>query len=190
MKKEISDHIASAFFEKRVNQKTENSFSFFVFLSACVLVILIATGNYIISKKTMVKADPIQHLVLDKHDGPYILAFDFTRSSSKLVSLNIDMPDIDFGVFKQVRFRVKITNVVSGTLGSLKVGFVNKRRETSNRYISDIHSDWKQVSIPFSEFGKIYDWSRLDQMLFILEEWNLNLKKGELVIDQVEFSSN
>ncbi|PIZ83982.1 MAG: hypothetical protein COX96_06120, partial [Candidatus Omnitrophica bacterium CG_4_10_14_0_2_um_filter_44_9] len=99
-------------------------------------------------------------------------------------------PDIDLSNYKRLSFSIRLKDADTRQLGSVKVGLVNIRKETSSLYVSDINNSWKKLSLPFSDFGKIQDWTRPIKITFTLEEWNIFAKKGELLIDGVEFSKN
>jgi len=190
MKKEISDHLAKAFFDKKEKKKEDKSFVFYIVVSLLFVAVLLFVSGFL--SKPSLKGYYIrdEKLVFEKHDGPYILRFNFQDSSSKVETLVINIPDIDLTSYKRLSFSVRLKDADTRQLGSVKVGLVNIRKETSNLYLSDINNSWKKLSFPFSDFGKIQDWTRPTKILFTLEEWNTFAKRGELLIDGVEFSKN
>ena len=192
MKKEISDHIAKAFLETREprSQRQDNSFVFYIVLSVCIVALLVLgisffTGSGakgLFSKNTILR--------LESHDGPYSLKFDFNYTKSQASSLNIDLPDIDLKGFSSLGFKIRFKETDSPVAGNLKLSLVNKRKETSSLYFSQLNHSWKSIAVPLSSFGNIKDWSRLIGISFTVEPWNVNAKKGELLIDDIQFQKN
>lgn len=190
MKKEISDHLAKAFFDKKEKTKEDNSFIFYIAVSLLFVAVLLFVSGFL--SKPNLKGYYVrdEKLVFEKHDGPYVLSFNFGDSSSKIETLVINIPDIDLSSYKRLSFSIRLKDADTRQLGAVKVGLVNIRKESSSLYLSDINNSWKKLSLPFSDFGKIQDWTRLVKILFTLEEWNTFAKRGELLIDGVEFSKN
>jgi hypothetical protein len=190
MKKEISDHLAKAFFERKEKKKEDSSFIFYIAVSLLFVAGLLFVSGFL--SKPNIKGFYIcdEKLVFEKHDGPYVLSFNFKDSSTKIETLVINIPDIDFSTYKHLSFSIRLKDADTRQLGYVKVGLVNIRKETSSLYLSDINNSWKKLSLPFSDFGKIQDWTRPVKILFTLEEWNTFAKRGELLIDGVEFSKN
>lgn len=188
MKKEISDKIAQAFFDNKARKKKKNNLPL-VFVYA-VLGLIFCSFFMIRSLNSQGRNKNIQPLgsvIFEKPDGPYTLSFDFSNGLPKKVSLNIDIQDLNLEGYVVLKFRVKLKNSSFKKENCLKVGFVNSRHEVSYVYIKNIADAWKTVELKLSDFSKIYDWSQLEKLTFTLEEWNLGSKKGELLIDEVEF---
>ncbi|OIO36403.1 MAG: hypothetical protein AUJ74_02590 [Candidatus Omnitrophica bacterium CG1_02_44_16] len=190
MKKEVSDHLAKAFFDKRDTKKEDKSFIFYIAVSLLFVAVLLFVSGFLTKPNLKGYYIRDEKLVFEKHDGPYILNFNFRDSSSKIETLAINIPDIDLSNYKRLSFSIRLKDADTRQLGSVKVGLVNIRKETSSLYVSDINNSWKKLSLPFSDFGKIQDWTRPIKITFTLEEWNIFAKKGELLIDGVEFSKN
>lgn len=192
MKKEVCDHLAHVFLEKRPaqNQKKEKSFFYFLSLSLGLIAVFILGLTLWPRFAPKVLALKNEALRLERHDGPYHLKFDFTQSASSSATLDIEMPDVDLRHYKKIAFSVRLRDADARRLGTLKVSLVNKRRETSSHYISEVSSSWKKVVVPFSAFGKIQDWSHLNFLTFTLEPWNAISQKGRLLIDDIQFLTN
>lgn len=187
MKKEISDHLAKTFFDKKAEVKQGKN-TYFIIALTLFLLAGFGSAGYLLFKPTVwCVFDKGQHIIFEKHDGPYILNFDFTNAPSKQEGLKIDIPDIDLSGYKQLKFSVRVVSEIPQQLGSLKVGVVTKRQEISSLYISEINNSWKKVVVLFSDFKNISDWSGIAQLSFTLEEWNTNPKKGKLMVDSIEF---
>ncbi|MFH0877535.1 MAG: hypothetical protein V1863_04855 [Candidatus Omnitrophota bacterium] len=190
MKKEVSDHLARAFFDKGIRKKRDFNFFFFLVLSVLVVGVLVLTVSTLGSSKVRSLETSGVRWRLEKHDGPYVLNFDFTQVPSKIQSLEVDLPQVDLSGYNRLSFSVRLFNAREKELGALKVTLMNRRKESSHIYLSDITPSWQSHKLSLSQFGKIQDWSNLTQLVFSLEEWNLNPKKGQILIDAIEFSKN
>lgn len=192
MKKEISDHLAKAFFETkgRQNGSKEKNFLFYIAVSFGFLGVFVLGVTYLTNLPPLCLATRGESIKLERHDGPYSLKFDFSQSQSNVSVLNIDLPDIDLNKFHRLVFLIRLRKADNQRLGNLKVSLVNKRRETSSRYISEINPSWKKIVVPFSDFGRIGDLSGPVTLSFTLEPWNTYVKKGELLIDDIQFVKN
>jgi hypothetical protein len=190
MKKIVSDHLAAAFFEKKVPKKKNQQPLFYITLICCVLLILflIVFGGRLGRTRRIDIGG--QHILLEKHDGPYVLNFNFPDATTKVEALVIDVPDMGLSNYKFLKFSARLVDVDSSQKGTLCVGLTNRRNETSSFYISDINRSWKKIKVPFARFDKIHDWSGVFKLSFTLEEWNQSSKKGKLLVDGLEFSKN
>lgn len=190
MKKEVSEHLARTFLDNRSKKKSSRKPNFILLLSLC-LVISFVSALILLEKGGRGGISVLGHnIVLEKHDGPYILNFDLDDAPSKMQSLIIDLAPggIDVSRYDTLKFNIRVKDADVRQTGSIKVGLVNNRRETSSLYISDVKNSWKKVVVPFSDLRQIHDWSCLTQLFFSLEEWNLFPKKGQILIDSIEFS--
>ncbi|QAT17043.1 hypothetical protein BU251_04480 [Candidatus Velamenicoccus archaeovorus] len=190
MKKEISDHIASTFFEKKKKpprKKDRKTLSKRILLFLLTALFILAAIK-IVTTTNFRGVQVGRRLGLVKHDGPFRLSYNFlNRATSRIETLAIDIPEIDLREYKSVRFSLRMMDDDSQKDGIVKVSLTNKRKETSSLYIRSIGPSWKIIEIPRENFHALNDWSHLDQLAFSVEEWNLRRKKGVLLIDGVEF---
>jgi hypothetical protein len=193
MKKEVSEHLARAFFEtESVSEEPktkEHHFVLFVVVSLGVVLGLIFGVNVLwrMGQRNMLAAS--QSLGVERHGGPYRLKFDFQNNPSKIEALYIDLPDLDLKDYSRVRFSSRLRGDIRD-LGSLKIVLETARRESHAVYTPGVASFWRRLEIPLEEFKSIHDRSRVSRISFILEPWNVKARKGELLIDNVEFSRN
>lgn len=188
MKKEISDHIANAFFEKKAGKKKDKSFFFIIAVTFFVLAsFVLGVGLFVGPNAKKIPAGG-QNILFEKYDGPYVLNFNFDDSTSKLQTLVIDIPNIDLSGYKRFKFSVRLKNAPKKPGASMKVGLVDRRAVTSSLYISELNDSWKKMSLPLTDFDKIQDRQGLVHLTFTVEEWNIPVKKGELLIEGIEFS--
>ena len=71
----------------------------------------------------------------------------------------------------------------------VKVIFKNRKNESAAYYVQGVGLKWQEFYIPLNEFQQITDWTNLSEISFVLESWNVDKKKGIVLIDDVRFSS-
>jgi predicted RND superfamily exporter protein len=190
MKKEISDHIASTFFEKKKKpprKKDRKSLSKRIVLFLLTALFILAAIK-VLATARVTGVHVGRRLGFVKHDGPFRLNYNFlNRATSKIETLTIDIPEIDLREYKAIRFSLRMMDDDNQKDGIVKVSLSNRRKETSSLYIQNIGPSWKVIEIPRENFRSLNDWSQLNQLTFTVEEWNLRRKSGVLLIDGVEF---
>ncbi len=190
MKKEISDHIASTFFEKKKKpprKKDRKALSKRILLFLLTALFILAAIK-VLATARVTGVHVGRRLGFVKHDGPFQLNYNFlNRATSKIETLTIDIPEIDLREYKAIRFSLRMMDDDNQKDGIVKVSLSNRRKETSSLYIQNIGPSWKVIEIPRENFRSLNDWSQLNQLTFTVEEWNLRRKAGVLLIDGVEF---
>jgi len=193
MKKEVSEHLARAFFETKNALKrpkpTQHHFLLFVLVSLGLVLGLIHGVNLLGRMGQRYTLDASPSLGVERHGGPYSLKFDFKDNPSKIEALHIDLPSLDLKDFSRVRFSSRLRGDARD-LGFLKVVLESTRRESHAVYTPGVASFWRRLEIPLKEFNNIHDRSRVARISFILEPWNVKARAGELLIDNIEFSRN
>jgi hypothetical protein len=187
MKKEVSEHLSKAFFENKKKKKSGNRV-LDIILTLCIAVVLVFLIIYYINKGVVPFKIQGHQLVLEKRDGPFILIFDFSNAATKAQSLNIDLADMDLRGYDTLKFAIRLVDAGAQEKSRIKVALVNKRKENSSIYLPPATNSWKKLSLKFSAFKNIEDWSNLTQLVFTLEEWNLSSNKGRFMVDDIEFS--
>jgi hypothetical protein len=188
MKKEVSDHLSRVFFEKRVLKKQDKSSSHKIILTGClILVFILAVFLFGRAEEKPFFAKG-KDLILENHEGPYRIDFDFADTSSKIKTLKIDLGMIDIHQYESLTFSIRMSSPSTRQSNSIKVSLVNKRNEISSLYISDIDNSWKRITVPFSKFSNIHDWTSVSEVSFTCEEWNIFPKKGTLLAEGIGFT--
>lgn len=82
-----------------------------------------------------------------------------------------------------------IRGFAEGYPGVVKIVVKNGKNETASYFVKDVQLHWQRFSIPFEEFKQITDWTNLSEISFVFESWNVDKKKGIVLIDDVCFSS-
>jgi len=73
---------------------------------------------------------------------------------------------------------------------AIQVQIKNSVLEKDAEYLTDINNKWKKYLINLDKFERISDWSSIDSLTFVIDEWNVDNKKDKIFIDEVKFISN
>jgi len=93
---------------------------------------------------------------------------------------------MDVSKYQAIEFSIR--GKEEGTPGVVKIVIANEKNETASYYVQGVNLKWQDINIPLSEFKQITDWSSLTDISFVLEVWNVDDKKGIILIEDVRFS--
>jgi hypothetical protein len=110
--------------------------------------------------------------------------FQFDPAKKALYSFILN--NMDLAPYKILEFSVRKSNP-HDTL-SLRVEFTNSFNEKSEIYLKDIGPRWYHYKINLDEFKTITDWSCMQSLSFVAEEWNATSKEGSFFVDNVRLS--
>lgn len=188
MKKEVSDHLSRAFFEKRVLKKRDKGNRFRMILTGCLALVFIFVLFFMLRSDEKPFFAKGKDLILENHEGPYRIDFDFSDAAFKIKVLRIDLGMIDIHHYESLTFSLRMPSPSPRQSNNIKVSLVNKRNETASFYVSGINNSWKRITVPFSKFPNIHDWTCVSEVSFALEEWNVLPKEGALLAEGIGFT--
>ena len=185
-KREIYEHLAKIYLDAsnkyKKKKKKQREFYLQRYLFVIALFFILGLGinlTYLFRQK---QKKPIEtNLVLV--DTATKINFNF--NPAKKETLTINLKGLNLSNFKELRFSAK--NTSRKNLVSLRVELTNSFKEKSEVYIRNIPSKWQEFKISFLDFQKITDWSRMQDVSFVVEEWNASEDKGIVYLDNVRF---
>ncbi len=187
---EIYDHLAQVYLGKRNKAKEEKKKEFNVWLviNIFITVVIFASTFYgLTAFLTQNRADLKNHILYSLHSGSVRLEYNFHEDFPPTKSFSLTVPAIDVRKYGTLQFAMR--GKEGGAPGIIKVVLHNQRNETASYYVQGVGAKWKDFHIPLSEFPQITDWTSLTDLSFILESWNMDKKKGTVLIDNIFFSS-
>lgn len=107
--------------------------------------------------------------------------FHFDPAKKETYSLNLNK--LDLTRFKALGFSAKKANYQDKI--NLRVEFRNIFHEQSEVYLRDIPHHWQEYRIKFADFKDIRDWSEMENLSFIVEEWNVKEKRDVVYLDNI-----
>ena len=181
-KRDIYEHLAKIYLDsssvKKKKSKTQvKEYKNLILIAAAVILtvlILISSFSY------KHKLSGSQMALVLSHDTIKV-NFRFNPTKKEVYSWNLNK--LNLNNYKSLGCSLKKANYSDPV--SLKVEFTNTYKEKSEIYLKDIPSKWQDYKIPLSEFKKITDWSEMENLAFIIEEWNAKEANGTIYIDNV-----
>jgi hypothetical protein len=184
-KQDIYEHLAEIYLDAssgRKNKKKIRTQLYRNFFIVGIAFLFILTFIILISR-------PQKHnfhmteLALIITPEPIKINFHFDPAKKEVYTLNLN--NLDLSKYKTLAFSLKKINFQDKV--SLKVEFTTPFKEKSEIYLKDIPYRWKDYKFSLAEFQKISDWSSMQSLSFIVEEWNAKEKKDIIYIDNVRF---
>lgn len=93
----------------------------------------------------------------------------------------------DLTLYNVLTFYIK-GDTTTGFTKRVKIELKDKSNKSSSYVIFNVTDAWEKVSIPFSKFRIIKDWSSMSEFVVTFDDVNSRPKKGTIYIDHVAFS--
>lgn len=186
---EIYDHLAQVYLGKRskADEKKKKQFHAWLTINIVITVLILASAFYGLTAFLNQKSSSFEkNILFSLHNGPSRMEYNFEDPFPPTKAFSLSIPQMDVTKYSQIRFSVRAKE--EGSPGILKIILKNQKNETAYRYIQGIDLKWKDFNIPLNEFKQITDWTNLTEVTFILESWNVDKKKGSILIGDVSFS--
>ena len=119
-------------------------------------------------------------------NNPIRIVYDLNDPFPSTKTFSITIPKKD--VSKYSRLNLTIRGMNGAYPGIVKMVIGNQLNEKATYYIKSVQSNWQKVSIALDQLN-LTDWSTVTNVSFILEAWNVDFKKGSVLIDDVSFSN-
>jgi hypothetical protein len=97
------------------------------------------------------------------------------------------LPNLDASKYDTVNLWVK-GDPQAGYTTVFKIEIKNANRQVGRYYVSNVSDQWKQVSIPLSEFKGLIDKTSLTEFVIVFEDRMATKKKGTIYIDDITFT--
>jgi len=186
-KKEIYEHLANIYLDASSKTKRrKKSKKYFPFLQSGLLFGIIIIATLSLAQFTRLQNNLPQkstEIALFLQNEAVKINFNFDPAKKEIFSLKLN--NLDLTRYKNLSFAVRKINP-SDTI-NMRVELSSRFREKSAVYFKNIPSAWQEYSLKLSEFKDISNWSEMDNLSFIIEEWNVRGKKGIVFIDDVKF---
>jgi hypothetical protein len=187
---EIYDHLAKVYLGKRQDivqekkKKTLNQ-SWLVINIVITAVILISTVygfTAFLTRRVTINNEVFYSLT----NNPIRIAYDLNDPFPSTKSFSMTIPKKD--VSKYNHLNLTIRGMKEGYPGIVKMVVGNQLNEKATYYIQRVQGNWQKVSVPLDKLN-LTDWSTVTDVSFVLEAWNVDFKKGTVLIDDVSFSN-
>jgi hypothetical protein len=181
-KKDIYEHLAKIYLDtpatkRRKTKSVPKDYRHFVIIGAAIVLgfILLLTSR-IFMRRSM---DQGYALILS--NDPIRMHFAFDPAKKEVFSFDLNKSNLSR--YKALGFSAKRSNF--DDIISLRIEFTNIYKEKSEVYIKDLPHKWQHYKLAFADFKGISDWSEMENLAFIIEEWNTKDTKGIVYLDNV-----
>jgi len=184
-KHDIYEHLAEIYLDASSGQKNKKKVRAQLYKNLFLLGIafLFVITLFIVLREPRKKLFRMTELALVVTSEPLKINFHFDPAKKEIYTLSLN--NLDLSKYKTLAFSLKKINLKDTV--SLRVEFSTPFKEKSEVYLKDIPHTWKDYKINLAEFQKISDWSQMQTLAFIVEEWNTIEKKDVIYIDNVGF---
>lgn len=90
----------------------------------------------------------------------------------------------DASRFNSLSFFVK-GDADKGFTNRMKIELKDMSARPSAYVVSGITGEWQRITIPFSKFRRITDWTSLNEFVIVFDDINSRPKTGSIYVDQV-----
>ncbi|MFT5169745.1 MAG: hypothetical protein ACI9F2_001035 [Lysobacterales bacterium] len=188
---EIYDHLAQVYLgkgKKAEIKEKKNRFNAWLLINILITVIIFSSAFYGLTAFFTHDDTRLQNSIMySLHHGAVTMDYRFDEGYPPVKSFSLKVPQIDTSEYSSIDFSLRARE--EGSPGIVKVVMKNKRKEEASFYIQGIDLKWQSFSIGFEEFNKITDFSTITDVTFVLESWNVDKKRGLIVIEDIGFSS-
>jgi len=183
MKQDVYEHLAKTFLDKKKKQRPGKKIWIAAAAIVVALFLLLSITVALLTHKKLFS----RSLYVLNSNVPTVIEYDFTSlggSKTKAISFNLNNIDLSRYKFLDLSIRMQENSRVSSTV---KVQIENSLLEKDTQYIPGINVRWQKISLPLANFKLIKDWSGVKSLAFIIEDWNVSIKKDSVIIDDIHF---
>ena len=187
---EIYDHLAQVYLGKRTKTdiKKKRQFNAWLVINVFITVVIFTSAFYGLTAFLKQNNSSLQsRVIFSLHNGPVRIAYNLSDASVPVKTFVLDVSSVDASRYNKIQFSIR--GKEEGVSGVVRLIMKNQRGEDSSYYVQGVGFNWQDFSIPLDEFKQITDWSTLTDISFVLESWNIENKKGLVLIDNLHFSS-
>jgi len=188
-REEIYDHLAQVYLGRRAetDEKKIKQFNTWLAINIVITGIIFASVFYGLTAFLKQHASSLKsNVIYALHRGPVRLDYNFVDDYPPIKMFSLAIPEIDASGYLNLSFALRSRG--EGNPGLLKLVIRNKRNEIASLYVRDVNADWKTYTLNLDDFREITDWTCLTEISFVLESWNVNEKRGSVLIEDVSFS--
>ena len=187
---EIYDHLAQVYLGKRdrVEEKKKRQLSAWLVINIVITAVILASAFYGLTAFLAKRNDYSRSgIIFALTNGPIHIIYNLNEPYPQVKTFSLSIPEMNVSKYSQLSFSIR--GLEEGYPGVVKVVLKNQKNETASFYVKDVRLKWQELNIPFEEFNQITDWTNLTDVEFVFEAWNAEKKKGEVLIENVCFSS-
>jgi hypothetical protein len=185
-KKDIYEHLAEIYLDASLTKKKPRARAF-KNAAGWILAGAFLLGGVIVAVflPPHLKPPVSENALLISSNNPVRIAYNLSAGSKESSTLYLN--GVNLRSYKSLVLNAR-SDAPAASMPAIAVEILNKTGEKGLVYIRDAGRKWREYEIPFSDFKPgLSDWSRVESLTFIVEEWNAPIKKGVVYIDNIRF---
>ena len=187
---EIYEHLAKVYLGKResvaeTKKKKAVNKSWLVINISITAVIVISTVYGFTAFLTR-RGDLQNQVFYALNNNPLRIVYDLNEPYPSAKTFAITLPGKDASKYSKLNLTIRGMN--GAYPGIVKLTVSNAKNEKATYYIKNVDADWKKISVPFENLN-LTDWTTVREVAFVLEAWNVDFRRGTVLIDDVSFSN-
>jgi hypothetical protein len=189
-REDIYDHLAQVYLGKRkeVDEKKKKQFNAWLVINIVITLLIFASATYGLTAFLRQKGSVLgNNIIYSLHRGAIRLEYNFKHPFPPEKTFSLAVPPMDAAQYAHLQFSIRGRE--EGVPGTVKILIKNKKNEEAFFYVQNVGMDWQEVNISLEDFKGITDWTTLTDVSFVLENWNVEDKKGLVLIEDVRFST-
>ncbi len=188
---EIYDHLANVYLGKRegVSSKkrkpkpiNRSLLVINIVITAVITILTVYGFTAFLTRRADLKSQVFYAL----NNDPIRIVYDLNAPYPATKIFSITIPTKDVSKYKVLN--VSLRGMDRAYPGIVKVVVTNQKNEQAIYYIQNVGSAWAKASIPFEKLN-LTDWTTITDVSFVLEAWNVDFRRGTVLIDGVSFSN-
>ena len=187
---DIYDHLAQVYLgkKKECNQRKpyRQQAKAWLMINLFITVIIFSSATYGLTAFLSNNREELQSKIIHSlNQGLIRVDYNFEKDLNPLKSYSLSLSDLNVDRYQALHFALRAKE--EGNPGVVKIVIKNKRNEEAYYYLQGIGFNWQEYTIPLDQFQKISDWSSVTDVSIVLESWNVEKKKGLLLVDKIYF---
>ena len=188
---EIYDHLAKVYLGKRENispkkRKPKAINRSLLVINIVVTAVIALSTVYGFTAFLTRRGDLKSQVFYSLNNNPIRVVYDLNDPFPATKTFSITIPNKDVSKYRILN--VSLRGMDGAYPGIVKVVVGNQKNEQAIYYIQNVQSGWQKASIPFVKLN-LTDWTTITDVSFVLEAWNVDFRRGALLIDGVSFSN-
>jgi len=188
---EIYDHLAKVYLGKRESvsekkRKSKPANRSWLVINVVVTAVISLSAVYGFTAFLTHRADFKSQVFYALNNNPIRMTYDLNDPYPATKTFSMTIPNKDVSKYRALN--VSLRGADSSYPGVVKVIVANQKNEKASYYIQNVNTQWRTVNIPFEKLN-LTDWTTVTDVSFVLEAWNVDFRRGTLLIDGVSFSN-
>lgn len=187
---EIYEHLAKVYLGKResaVEQKRKKAVNkSWLVINITITAVMVISTVYGFTAFLTRRADLKNQVFYALNNNPVRVAYDLNDPFPSTKSFAITVPGKDASKYSKLNFMIRGMN--GGYPGVVKLTVTNQKDEKATYYVRNVGAEWQNIIIPFARLN-LTDWTTVREVAFVLEAWNMDFRRGTLLIDDISFSN-